>query len=45
VYFTVKSYGEDNITSGFLVIALLCVTILLGIRGGGGDIRIRGKKV
>jgi len=30
----VKNYGEDNVTSSFLVVPLLCEATLLGIRNG-----------
>jgi len=39
VYFPVKNYGEDNVTSSFLIFALLCVATLLGI--WYGHIKIR----
>jgi hypothetical protein len=38
-YFPVKNYGEDNVTSSFLVVALLCVATILVIRNGHIKIR------
>jgi hypothetical protein len=34
VYIPDKYYGEDNATSSFLVVAVLCVATFLGIRNG-----------
>ena len=34
VYFPVKNYGNDTVTSSFLVVALLCVATLPDIRNG-----------
>jgi hypothetical protein len=45
VYFAVKNYGEDNVMSSFLVVALLCVATFLGIRNGHIKIRETRQKM